>query len=295
MKLSRVGVDLAKSVYQLHGVDRHGKTVWKRRLRRGQWLQALLDKAAPGGEIGMEACTGAHHWARELQARGYTVRLIAPQLVKPFVKSNKNDANDAEAICEAMSRPHMRFVSVKSVEQQDIQATHRVREELKAHRNAKANQIRGLVAEYGLVAPKTLLALRRAIPDWLEDAENGLTDNFRSLLHGLWNDLHTLDDRLKGLDKEIEKLARSNEVTQRLQQLRGVGPPREWLSTTSTNKRLGADARITHYGPASTYADSRGRIYVRSRAMLAFNNSLAMGRSPYTAIQLVAMPSNEWP
>jgi len=183
-----------------------------------------LDKAEPGCEIGMEACTGAHHWARELQSRGYMVRLIAPQFVKPFVKSNKNDANDAEAICEAMSRPHMRFVSVKSVEQQDIQATHSVREDLKAHRNAKANQIRGLVAEYGLVAPQTLLALRRTIPEWLEDAENGLTDNFRSLLHGLWNDLLTLEDRLKELDKEIEKLARSNEVTRRLQQLRGVGP-----------------------------------------------------------------------
>jgi transposase len=201
-------VDLAKNVYQLHG-----KTVWRRRLRRGQWLQALMDKAEPGCEIGMEACTGAHHWARELQSRGYTVRLIAPQFVKPFVKSNKNDA---EAICEAMSRPHMRFVSVKSVEQQDIQATHRVREELKAHRNAKANQIRGLVAEYGLVAPKTLLALRRAIPEWLEDAENGLTDYFRSLLHGVWNDLLALEDRLKELDKQIEKLARSNDVTKRL-------------------------------------------------------------------------------
>jgi transposase len=217
-------VDLAKNVYQLHGVDRHGKTVWKRRLRRGQWLEALLDSAEPGCEIGMEACTGAHHWARELQSRGYTVRLIAPQFVKPFVKSNKNDANDAEAICEAMSRPHMRFVTVKSVEQQDIQAMHRVREELKAHRNAKANQIRGLVAEYGLVAPKGMLALRRTIPEWLEDAENGLTDSFRSLLHGLWSDLLTLEDRFKELDKEIEKLARSNEVTRRLQQLRGVGP-----------------------------------------------------------------------
>jgi len=131
MKLSRVGVDLAKNVYQLHGVDRSGKTVWKRRLRRSQWLQALMDKTEPGCVIGMEACTGAHHWARELQSRGYEVRLIAPQFVKPYVKSNKNDANDAEAICEAMSRPQMRFVTVKSVEQQDIQATHRVRTELK--------------------------------------------------------------------------------------------------------------------------------------------------------------------
>ena len=175
MKLSRIGVALAKNVYQLHGADRHGKTVWKRRLRRGQWLQALLDKTEPSCEIGMEACTGAHHWARELQSRGYTVRLIAPQFVKPYVKSNKNDANDAEAICEAMSRPNMRFVTVKSVEQQDIQATHRVRSEIKDQRNAKANQIRGLVAEYGLVAPTTLLALRRAIPCWLEDADNRLT------------------------------------------------------------------------------------------------------------------------
>jgi transposase len=224
MKLSRVGVDLAKNVYQLHGVDRSGNTVWKRRLRRNVWLQALMDKAEPGCVIGMEACTGAHHWARELQSRGYEVRLIAPQFVKPYVKSNKNDANDAEAICEAMGRPHMRFVTVKSVEQQDIQATHRVRTELKDHRNAKANQIRGLVAEYGLVAPQTLLALRKALPCWLEDAENGLTDHFRSLLHGLWDDLLTLENRLKELDEEIERIARSNEVAMRLQQPRGVGP-----------------------------------------------------------------------
>ena len=224
MKLSYVGVDLAKNVYQLHGVDRSGKAVWRRRLRRHQWMRVLLETVEPGCVIGMEACTGAHHWARELQSHGYTVKLIPPQFVKPYVKSNKNDANDAEAICEAMSRPHMRFVTVKSVEQQDIQATHRVRAELKDHRNAKANQIRGLVAEYGLVAPQTLLALRRAIPDWLEDAENGLTDYFRSLLHGLWDDLLTLDDRIKELDKEITRLANSNEVTRRLQQLRGVGP-----------------------------------------------------------------------
>jgi len=155
MKLSRIGIDLAKNVFQLHDVDRHGKALWKRRLKRDQWLKAMLDKAEPRCVIGMEACTGAHHWARELQSRGYTVRLIPPQFVKPYVKSNKNDANDAEAICEAMSRPNMRLVAVKSVAQQDIQATHRIRAELKDQRNAKANQIRGLVAEYGLVAPLT--------------------------------------------------------------------------------------------------------------------------------------------
>ncbi len=174
--------------------------------------------------MGMEACAGAHHWARQLQSRGYSVRLIPPQFVKPYVKSNKNDANDAEAICEAMSRPNMRFVAVKSIEQQDIQATHRIRAELMTQRTAKANQIRGLVAEYGLVAPLTLRALRAAIPCWLEEAENGLTGHFRTLLHGLWTDLVTLDDRVLELDREIARLANSNEVTKRLQQLRGVGP-----------------------------------------------------------------------
>jgi transposase len=224
MKLRRVGVDLAKNVFQLHGVDRHEKAVWKRRLKRDQWLKVLSDQAEPGCEIGMEACSGAHHWARVLQSHGFTVRLIPPQFVKPYVKSNKNDANDAEAICEAMSRPSMRFVTVKSIAQQDIQATHRIRTELKDQRNAKANQIRGLVAEYGLVAPLTLGALRAAIPGWLEDADNGLTDHFRSLLHGVWLDLTALDDRLRELDRTIEQLANSNEVTRRLQQLRGVGP-----------------------------------------------------------------------
>ena len=224
MKLSRVGIDLAKNVFQLHGVDRQGKAIWKRRLKRDQWLKALMDQAEPECVIGMEACSGAHHWARELQSQGYTVKLIPPQFVKPYVKSNKNDANDAEAICEAMSRPNMRFVAVKGVEQQDIQATHRVRAELKDQRNAKANQIRGLVAEYGVVAPLTLRALRTAIPCWLEDAENGLTDYFRSLLHGVQRDLIALDDRVQELDREIERLANSNEITKRLQQLRGVGP-----------------------------------------------------------------------
>jgi len=241
MKLSRVGIDLAKNVYQLHGVDRSGKTVWKRRLKRHQWFKALLDKIEPGCEIGMEACAGAHHWGRELQSRGYSVKLIPPQFVKPYIKSNKNDARDAEAICEAMSRPNMRFVTVKSVEQQDIQATHRIRAELITQRTAKANQIRGLVAEYGLVAPKRLSSLRAAIPCWLEDAENGLTADFRSLLHDVWDDLLILDDRVGEMDKAIERLAENHEDCVRLQQLRGVGP----MISTAMVATVG-DARQYH-------------------------------------------------
>ena len=125
--------------------------------------------------IGMEACGGPHHWARELQKQGHTVKLIAPQFVKPYVKSNKNDANDAEAICEAVGRPTMRFVTIKTVAQQDLQAIHRVRSELVRQRTAKANQIRGLLAEYGLVVGRHIHTLRRALPELLEDAENGLS------------------------------------------------------------------------------------------------------------------------
>jgi len=243
MKLSRVGVDLAKNVYQLHGVDRTGKTMLKRRLKRHQWFKVLLDKTEPDCVIGMEACAGAHHWGRQLQARGYTVKLIPPQFVKPYVKSNKSDAKDAEAICEAMSRPNMRFVTVKRVEQQDIQATHRIRAELMTQRTAKANQIRGLVAEYGLVAPKQLSSLRAAIPCWLEDAENGLTADFRALLQGVWNDLLGLNDRVCEMDKLIKRLAENNEDCVRLQQLRGIGP----MTSTAMIASVG-DARQYHKG-----------------------------------------------
>ncbi len=222
--LSRVGVDLAKNIFQLHGIDRTETTIWCRRLKRDNWIKVLLNKVEPGCKIGMEACTGAHHWARLLQAKGFHVKLIAPQFVKPYVKSNKNDANDAEAICEAMSRPGMRFVTVKTIEQQNIQAVHRIRSELVGQHTTKGNQIRGLVAEYGLVAPQRMNHLRAAIPAWLEDAENGLSGRFRRLLDGLWGDLKRLDKRVAEMDKEIALIAQHDPVAKRLQQLRGVGP-----------------------------------------------------------------------
>ncbi len=185
MKITRIGVDLAKNVFQLHGVDRSGKMVWKRRLSRNKWIAAVLEATSTDCLVGMEACGGAHHWARTLMAHGYTVRLIAPQFVKPYVKSNKNDANDAEAICEALGRPNMRFVEVKTTDQQDMLALHRVRSSLVGDRTALGSRIRGLVMEYGLVAPQSLFALKQTIPAWLEDGENGLSDRFRALLHRL--------------------------------------------------------------------------------------------------------------
>jgi transposase len=238
MKLTRVGVDLAKQVFQVHGVDRSERAVWCKRLKRARWIADLERDVEPDAEIGMEACGSAHHWARVLQAKGYRVKLIAPQFVKPYVKTNKTDANDAEAICEAMSRPSMRFVAVKTIEQQDLQAVHRVRSSLIRDRTAKANQLRGLVYEYGLVAPRELSSLRRAVPEWLEDAENGLSARFRSLLAGLYRDLQQLDERVSELDHEIAAIAREHEPVGRLIQIRGVGP-----LTASALYALVGDAR----------------------------------------------------
>ena len=224
MKLTRVGVDLAKQVFQVHGVDRAERPAWCKRLKRSRWIVDLERDVEPGCEIGMEACGGAHHWARVLQSKGYRVKLIAPQFVKPYVKTNKTDANDAEAICEAMSRPSMRFVAVKTVEQQDLQAVHRVRSSLIRERTAKANQLRGLVYEYGLVAPREIKSLRRAVPQWLEDAENGLTPRFRALLSGLYGDLRLLDERVRELDREVASITREHEPVRRLMQINGIDP-----------------------------------------------------------------------
>ncbi|MBE0465418.1 MAG: IS110 family transposase [Halomonadaceae bacterium] len=224
MNISRVGVDIAKSVFHVHGVDRHEQPQWRGKYSRAKWLEAICRRVPQGAIIGMEACASAHYWARELQARGYQVKLVAAQFVKPYVKTNKNDRADAEAICEALGRPTMRFVAVKSVEQQDCQATHRIREELIGQRTAKANQVRGLVGEYGVIAPTGIQQLRRALPHWLEDATNGLSDRFRRLLAALAEDLRYLDDRVAQLTADIGDHANTDPVAKRLMTLRGIGP-----------------------------------------------------------------------
>ena len=222
MNIKRVGIDLAKQIFQVHGVDGQEKVVLRKQLRRAQLLDYF--KKLPPCLIGIEACGGAHYWARELQKFGHTVKLMAPQFVKPYVKSNKNDANDAEAICEAVARPTMRFVAIKTIAQQDIQAVHRIRSELVQQRTAKVNQIRGLLAEYGIVVGRRVDVLRNALPQLLEDAENGLTADFRTLLDGLRQDLIMLDERVDDMDKKIKTLANSNSDAKRLQQIPGIGP-----------------------------------------------------------------------
>ncbi len=165
--------------------------------------------------VGLEACGGAHYWARRLTAAGHAVRLIAPQFVKPFVKSNKNDTNDAEAICEAAGRPSMRFVSAKSVEQQDIQSLHRVRKPVGELPHA-ARQLRGLLMEYGIVLPQHVGQVRRGVPEILEDESNELTLWGRRLLASLYNELVDLDSKVEQIEKELRAVYAASEPCQRI-------------------------------------------------------------------------------
>lgn len=219
--LAVLGIDLAKQSFQLHGVDKDGQVVLKKKLGRKQ-LSAFVANL-PVCLIGLEACGGAHHWARLLAKMGHAVRMMAPQFVKPYVKSNKNDAADAEAICEAVQRPSMRFVPVKSIEQQDIQSLHRIRSQLVARRTAQGNQIRGLLLEYGIVIPKGIGYIRKRLPDILEDGENQLSVLFREQLSGFYDEMVHLDDKISTLEQSLKTLSEQNGDCKRLLTIPGVG------------------------------------------------------------------------
>jgi transposase len=222
MKITTVGIDLAKNVFQVHGVDHRGKAVVRKRLRRNQVL-AFFAQCSPC-LIGMEACGGAHYWARKLRAQGHTVKLMAPQFVKPYVKANKTDAADAEAICEAVSRPTMRFVPTKNAEQQAILSVHRARQGFVRARTAQANQIRGLLTEYGITLPQGISHVAKRLPEIIEDAENELPGLFRGLLQRLVAHLRELNHQVQELEQQIEVWHRTNEASQKLAKIPGIGP-----------------------------------------------------------------------
>jgi transposase len=221
MQVAVVGLDIAKHVFQLHGIDTNGKVVLRRRLRRQEVLPFFANLTSC--VVGVEACGGAHYWARRLKAAGHSVRLIAPQFVKPFVKSNKNDANDAEAICEAVGRPNMRFVPAKSVEQQDIQSLHRVRSRLVGCRTQLVNQVRGLLMEYGIVIPQHIGQVRRGLPEVLENENNELTCFSRRLLGSLYDELVDLDHKVAQIEKELRRVYEASEPCQRIAAVEGIG------------------------------------------------------------------------
>jgi transposase len=222
MNIETLGIDIAKTVFQLHGVNRAGHVVLKRRVMRDQ-LIAVLARIKPC-TIAVEACTGAFYWQRKFEALGHQVRIISPQYVKPFVRRQKNDGNDAEAICVAARQPHMRFVPTKSIEQQDIQALHRARQRMVNHRTAVVSQIRGLLLDRGFAFAKSITRARRIIPEILSDLDNELTDLAREAVGELHDLMLDLDRRIASFDRKIERVFRSSEVCQRIARIKGVGP-----------------------------------------------------------------------
>jgi transposase len=222
VKVKTLGIDLAKETFGLHGVDELGRVAVHRRVTRKQLLGFLV-KLEPC-LVGLEACGSAHYWAREIEKLGHTVKLMSPQFVIPYRKGNKNDPNDAEAICEAVSRPSMRFVPIKNEEQQDLQALHRVREQLVKNRTALANQIRGLLRERGVVVAQAIARLRVALPVILEDQSNRLSGLMRELLGEMAERLRMLDDRLRQYDQRIARICQQDERCRRLVKVEGVGP-----------------------------------------------------------------------
>ena len=242
MKITTVGIDLAKTVFQVHGVDERGKSLFNRKLRRSQVL-VFFSQLAPC-LIGMEACAGAHHWARQLQMQGHTVKLMAPQFVKPYVKANKTDAADAEAICEAVTRPSMRFVPVKNTDQQAVLSLHRARQGFVKERTAQANQIRGLLTEYGIILPPGISHVAKRIPAIVGDVENELPGVFRELLARLRVHLMELDGQVQALEKQIKTWHQSNEDSQRLEKIPGFGV-------------LTASALVASLGDARSFRNGR--------------------------------------
>ena len=222
MKVTTVGIDLAKNLFQVHGVDQHGRTVLRKQLRRAQ--VAVFFANLPTCLIGMEACSSAHFWARKLQSLGHEVKLMAPQFVKPYVKTNKNDAADAEAICEAVARPNMRFVPIKNIDQQAVLALHRARQGFVKARTAQSNQIRGLLAEFGIVIPQGLSNVSAKVPDLIEDARIELPLPFRLLVQRLLEHLKELDRQVGEIETQIKAWHRDNELSRKLERIPGIGP-----------------------------------------------------------------------
>lgn len=221
MDIKVLGIDLAKDIFQLCGTDSGGNQILSKRLTRAKFKKFMCQLSPC--LIGIEACGGSHYWHRWLSSQGHTVKMIAPQFVKPYVKSNKTDYNDAQAIAEAVTRPSMRFVEPKPIVRQDIQSLHRLRSSRVSDRTAISNQIRGLLSEYGIVLAKGINVLKRKFGEILEDGDNELSMLMREELNRLWQHFKSLDALVAHYDERLKEIARTNEVCKRLLQIPGFG------------------------------------------------------------------------
>jgi len=222
MTIKTIGIDLAKNVFEICGLDGSGEIQLRRRVRRETLLRVVGE--IPACVIGIEACTGAYFWQRQFEAFGHEVRIIAPQHVKPFGRRQKNDRNDAEAIAIAITQPRMRFVPKKSVTQQDIQSLHRARRRMVNHRTALVSQMRGILLDRGIAFGQSITRARRMIPEVINDGSNDLTDLCREILSSLMDLMREIDKRVREFDQRIDQVFRSTEACQRVGRIRGVGP-----------------------------------------------------------------------
>ncbi|MGO9803221.1 MAG: IS110 family transposase [Steroidobacteraceae bacterium] len=241
MNIVRMGIDLSKNSFHVHAVDEAGHPVLQKLMNRAQ-LRQFLALTAPC-VVASESCGSAFHWARYATQCGHRTRIIASQFVKPYVKTNKNDFNDAAAICEAASRPSMRFVPTKSIEQQDIQALHRVRTRRVAERTALGNQIRGLLLEYGIAIGLSLITLRKKVPEIIAREDNELTPRARAMFRELYEELVELEGKIAYVERKINQIFKASEPCQRLAQIMGVGP----LTSTALVASVG-DAQVFKNG-----------------------------------------------
>lgn len=241
MNVTTIGLDLAKQVFHVVGADVHGKVVLRKRMKRAQVLRYFANLSVC--VVGIEACGGGHYWARELRGQGHDARLINPRFVTPYRRGEKNDYNDAAALCEAVARPRMRFVPVKDVAQQDLQALHRLRDGLIRQRTVWINRARGLLGERGVVLARGVTAFRRAMPALLEDGDNGLSELFRELLAEQYAQVVQLDKRIAVYDKRLATLAVTEDSCRRLQGIPGIGP----VVATALVAAVG-DARVFRNG-----------------------------------------------
>jgi transposase len=219
----QMGIDLAKNVFQLYGVDKYGKKCLSMKVSRKNLL--AYTQQLPPCLIGMEACSGSHYWARAFKAQGHDARLMAAQHVKPYRKSiHKDDKIDAESICEAVGRPTMLFVPIKPHDQLDVQAIHRARQQLMKSQNVLANQMRGFLIEYGICIPKGVSHVYRQVPLIIEDADNTLSLTMRDLLHGLYEQLKIIKERIKAFNEQLQTICKNNTICQRAEKVPGIGP-----------------------------------------------------------------------
>jgi transposase len=241
MAVRTIGLDIAKHVFQVHGADIGGKAVLKKRLRREQVTDFFgsISRCV----VAMEATRGANYWARVIATFGHEVRLIAPQFVKPYVRGQKNDAQDAAAICEAASRPEMRFVPQKSIQQQDMQMLHRIRSRLVGNRTQLGNQIRGLLAEYGIIVPLHLSQLRKQLIELTSEPHPQLTAFAQQLFASLYEELRHIDAQIVAMEKRIQEAFQSEEACQKIGEVEGVGP----LIATAIVAAI-ADGKAFHNG-----------------------------------------------